>query len=151
MRIALDVSPLVRNRAGIGTYVAHLLTSLVAFNAWLIAGCLVPYLTADEPEYLLLLPRPAVLLGWWLVSFIVALRLPAVWAYSTVEFGRWLEITQRSQNCTSRGSPYFASRRSPVSVTARIRLFVCLGWLLGCDPLSRLRPRSPARRQRGMP
>src|SRR5437773_3739949 len=29
MRIALDVSPLVRNRAGIGTYVAHLLTSLV--------------------------------------------------------------------------------------------------------------------------
>src|SRR3989475_10371643 len=31
MRIALDVSPLARNRAGIGTYVAHLLTSL----AWL--------------------------------------------------------------------------------------------------------------------
>src|SRR5436309_3419248 len=29
MRIALDVSPLARNRAGIGTYVAHLLTSLV--------------------------------------------------------------------------------------------------------------------------
>lgn len=29
MRIALDVSPLVRNRAGIGTYVAHLLTALV--------------------------------------------------------------------------------------------------------------------------
>ena len=29
MRIALDVSPLARNRAGIGTYVAHLLTALV--------------------------------------------------------------------------------------------------------------------------
>src|SRR3989475_5401429 len=29
MRIALDVSPLAHNRAGIGTYVAHLLTSLV--------------------------------------------------------------------------------------------------------------------------
>jgi glycosyltransferase involved in cell wall biosynthesis len=29
MRIALDVSPLARNWAGIGTYVAHLLTSLV--------------------------------------------------------------------------------------------------------------------------
>jgi len=29
MRIALDVSPLARNRAGIGTYGAHLLTSLV--------------------------------------------------------------------------------------------------------------------------
>src|SRR5207245_212124 len=29
MRIALDVSPLARDRAGIGTYVAHLLTSLV--------------------------------------------------------------------------------------------------------------------------
>src|SRR5436190_2103466 len=28
-----------------------LLALLVAFNAWLIAGCLVPYLTADEPEY----------------------------------------------------------------------------------------------------
>jgi glycosyltransferase involved in cell wall biosynthesis len=29
MRIALDVSPLARNRAGIGTYIAHLLTALV--------------------------------------------------------------------------------------------------------------------------
>src|SRR2546422_1889722 len=29
MRIALDVSPLARNRAGIGTYVSHLLTALV--------------------------------------------------------------------------------------------------------------------------
>ncbi|TSA00524.1 MAG: glycosyltransferase family 1 protein [Nitrospiraceae bacterium] len=29
MRIGLDVSPLARNRAGIGTYVAHLLTALV--------------------------------------------------------------------------------------------------------------------------
>src|SRR5207249_5987813 len=29
MRIALDVSPLARNRAGIGTYIAHLVTSLV--------------------------------------------------------------------------------------------------------------------------
>jgi len=29
MRIALDVSPLANNRAGIGTYVAHLLTALV--------------------------------------------------------------------------------------------------------------------------
>ena len=29
MRIALDVSPLARNRAGIGTYVANLLTALV--------------------------------------------------------------------------------------------------------------------------
>lgn len=29
MRIALDVSPLARNRAGIGAYVAHLLTALV--------------------------------------------------------------------------------------------------------------------------
>src|SRR5437870_5263399 len=29
MRIALDVSPLARDRAGIGTYVAHLLTALV--------------------------------------------------------------------------------------------------------------------------
>jgi glycosyltransferase involved in cell wall biosynthesis len=29
MRIALDVSPLARNRAGIGTYISHLLTSLV--------------------------------------------------------------------------------------------------------------------------
>ena len=29
MRIGLDVSPLARNRAGVGTYVAHLLTALV--------------------------------------------------------------------------------------------------------------------------
>src|SRR3989442_3367419 len=29
MRIAMDVSPLARNRAGIGTYVSHLLTALV--------------------------------------------------------------------------------------------------------------------------
>src|SRR2546426_2502366 len=29
MRIALDVSPLARNRAGVGTYVAHLLMALV--------------------------------------------------------------------------------------------------------------------------
>src|SRR5439155_13534768 len=33
MRIALDVSPLARNRAGIGTYIAHLLTALVRVAA----------------------------------------------------------------------------------------------------------------------
>ena len=44
MRIALDVSPLARNRAGIGTYVAHLLTSLVRL--------------APEHEFLLYTPDP---------------------------------------------------------------------------------------------
>ncbi len=44
MRIALDVSPLVRNRAGIGTYVLHLLTALVR--------------VAPEHEYLLYTPQP---------------------------------------------------------------------------------------------
>jgi len=44
MRIALDVSPLARNRAGIGTYVAHLLTSLVRL--------------APEREFLLYTPDP---------------------------------------------------------------------------------------------
>ena len=44
MRIALDVSLLARNRAGIGTYVAHLLTSLVRL--------------APEHEFLLYTPDP---------------------------------------------------------------------------------------------
>ena len=44
MRIALDVSPLARNRAGIGTYVAHLLTALVRL--------------APEREFLLYTPGP---------------------------------------------------------------------------------------------
>jgi len=43
MRIALDVSPLARNRAGIGTYVAHLLTALVR--------------VAPEHDYLLYTPH----------------------------------------------------------------------------------------------
>src|SRR5438309_10438854 len=44
MRIALDVSPLARNRAGIGTYVAHLLTALVRI--------------APEHEFFLYTPHP---------------------------------------------------------------------------------------------
>jgi glycosyltransferase involved in cell wall biosynthesis len=44
MRIALDVSPLARNRAGIGTYVAHLLTSLLRL--------------APDHEFLLYTPDP---------------------------------------------------------------------------------------------
>jgi glycosyltransferase involved in cell wall biosynthesis len=44
MRIALDVSPLVRNRAGVGTYVEHLLTALVRI--------------APEHEYWLYTPQP---------------------------------------------------------------------------------------------
>jgi glycosyltransferase involved in cell wall biosynthesis len=44
MRIALDVSPLARNRAGIGTYIAHLLTSLVRL--------------APDHEFLLYTPDP---------------------------------------------------------------------------------------------
>ncbi len=44
MRIALDVSPLARNRAGIGTYVAHLLTALVRI--------------APEHDYLLYTSHP---------------------------------------------------------------------------------------------
>jgi glycosyltransferase involved in cell wall biosynthesis len=44
MRIALDVSPLARNRAGIGTYIAQLLTSLVRL--------------APEHEFLLYTPDP---------------------------------------------------------------------------------------------
>jgi glycosyltransferase involved in cell wall biosynthesis len=43
MRIALDVSPLARNRAGIGTYVAHLLTAFVRI--------------APEHEFLLYTPH----------------------------------------------------------------------------------------------
>jgi len=44
MRIALDVSPLARNRAGIGTYVAHLLTGLVR--------------VASEHEFFFYTPHP---------------------------------------------------------------------------------------------
>ncbi len=44
MRIALDVSPLADNRAGIGTYIAHLLTALVR--------------VAPEHEFFLYTPRP---------------------------------------------------------------------------------------------
>jgi len=44
MRIALDVSPLARNRAGIGTYIAHLLTALVR--------------VAPDHEYLFYTPHP---------------------------------------------------------------------------------------------
>jgi glycosyltransferase involved in cell wall biosynthesis len=44
MRIALDVSPLARDRAGIGTYIAHLLTALVRI--------------APEHEFLLYTPDP---------------------------------------------------------------------------------------------
>jgi glycosyltransferase involved in cell wall biosynthesis len=44
MRIALDVSPLVRNRAGIGTYVSHLLTELVRVTT--------------EHDYLFYTPQP---------------------------------------------------------------------------------------------
>ena len=33
-----------------------LLALVIASNGWLLTGCLVPYLTAREPEYLLLLP-----------------------------------------------------------------------------------------------
>ena len=44
MRIALDVSPLVRDRAGIGTYAAHLLTALVRI--------------APEHDYWLYTPQP---------------------------------------------------------------------------------------------
>lgn len=44
MRIALDVSPLARNRAGIGTYVAHLLTALVRI--------------APDHDYWLYTPQP---------------------------------------------------------------------------------------------
>jgi len=44
MRIGLDVSPLARNRAGIGTYVAHLLTALVRI--------------APEQEYWFYTPQP---------------------------------------------------------------------------------------------
>src|SRR5437867_58287 len=44
MRIALDVSPLARNRAGIGTYIAHLLTALVRI--------------APEHDYLLYTAHP---------------------------------------------------------------------------------------------
>ena len=44
MRIALDVSTLAHNRAGIGTYVAHILTALVR--------------VAPEHDYLLYTPQP---------------------------------------------------------------------------------------------
>ena len=44
MRIALDVSPLARNRAGIGAYIAHLLTALVR--------------VAPDHEYLFYTPHP---------------------------------------------------------------------------------------------
>ena len=44
MRIALDVSPLAHNRAGIGTYIAHLLTALVRI--------------APEHEFFLYTPHP---------------------------------------------------------------------------------------------
>src|SRR5216684_3349829 len=44
MRIALDVSPLARDRAGIGTHVAHLLTALVRI--------------APEHDYWLYTPQP---------------------------------------------------------------------------------------------
>ncbi len=44
MRIAFDVNPLARNRAGIGTYIAHLLTALVRI--------------APEHEYLLYASEP---------------------------------------------------------------------------------------------
>ncbi len=44
MRIALDVSPLVKDRAGIGTYAAHLLTALVRI--------------APEHDYWLYTPQP---------------------------------------------------------------------------------------------
>src|ERR1043165_287269 len=43
-------------------------------------------------------------------SLMVVLVLALVCWYSTAELGRWLEITQREQNFTSRGRPYFTSR-----------------------------------------
>src|SRR6266850_3517082 len=42
----------------------------------------------------------------WIVSFFDS----RVCAYSTVDDGRWLEITQRAQKRTSAGRPNFASR-----------------------------------------
>src|SRR3954464_15745090 len=55
---------------------------------------------------------------------IVALRLSRVWAYSTAEFGRWLEITHRRQYRTSAGSPYLTAS-GPLSASNAARSTGC--------------------------
>ena len=51
-----------------------LLALVIASNGWLLTGCLVPYLTTREPEYLLLLP-PASSLALWFVASLAALTV----------------------------------------------------------------------------
>jgi hypothetical protein len=42
-----------------------LLATIIALNGWLRSACLVPYLVAREPEYLLLLPSLLWLAVWF--------------------------------------------------------------------------------------
>ncbi len=66
-----------------------LLALVVALNGWLLTGCLVPYLTAREPEYLLLVPSMSSLALWFVAALVALTTIHLVIARRLLGIGSW--------------------------------------------------------------
>lgn len=66
-----------------------LLAFIIGVNGWLQTGCLVPYLTAVEPEYLLLLKPVSSLARWYIGSLAVLAGLHVLCARRVLGVTRW--------------------------------------------------------------
>ena len=71
-----------------------LIALLVGVNGWLLTACLVPYLGAEEPEYLLLLRPFSNLAGWCFGSLALLSLVHAVCARHVVGITAWRQALE---------------------------------------------------------